>query len=71
MSTRAKGRVAGRTREGEYKPDEVFWYGELDNAIGGRLIAWGVTEVDGCRYLDFKMPDGRIIRVFIDWPSVW
>jgi hypothetical protein len=66
VSRRAKGAVAGRARGKEYKPDVIYWYGELDNAIGGKLIDWGATEVDGCRYLDFKMPDGRIIRVFID-----
>jgi len=49
---------------------ETYWYGELDNAIGGRLVRWGVTEVDGCRWLEFEMPDGRIVTVFIDWPDM-
>jgi hypothetical protein len=64
------GVARGRKVAGGYEVDEVYWYGELDNAIGGKLIDWGVTEIDFCRYLVFKMPDGRIIQVFIDWPDV-
>jgi len=62
--------VKAQVKKKEYEVDEIFWYGELNEAIGGRLIAWGTTKLDGCRYLDFKMPDGRVIRVFIDWPDV-
>jgi len=74
---RSRGSQRGKTGAGVagggkaakgYKVDKVYWYGELDNAIGGKLIDWGVTEIDHCRYLVFKMPDGRIIQVFIDWP---
>jgi hypothetical protein len=68
--TGAGGRQRGRVAGG-YEVDEVYWYGELDNAIGGKLIDWGATKIDSCRYLVFKMPDGRIIQVFIDWPNVW
>jgi len=66
---RDDNRKARRAREGAQK-EEVYWYGELDNAIGGKLIEWGVTKYDGCRWLKFKMPDGRIVTVFIDWPEV-
>jgi hypothetical protein len=62
--------MKAQVKKKEYEVDKIFWYGELNEAIGGRLIAWGFTEIDSCRYLDFKMPDGRIIRVFIDWPEV-
>ena len=65
-----ENRKPARARKGAQK-EEIYQYGELDNAIGGRLIEWGVTKIDGCRWLKFKMPDGRIIQVFIDWPNVW
>ena len=63
--------MAARTKvPRNVKKEEVYWYGELDNAVGGRLIEWGTTEIDGCRWLKFRMPDGRIVTVFIDWTDM-
>jgi hypothetical protein len=47
---------------------EVYFWGELDKAIGGRLIEIQ-RSLEGYRILKFKMQDGRIVEVWIDYPT--
>jgi len=44
--------------------EEVSLYGELDRALGGVLIDWGVTAFGGRLWLKFRMPDGRIVTIY-------